>query len=175
MLVAATSSAYQFGQVVGMALVALIAYAVARRALTSGFGSPARAPVSASPDGAFLAVAPASSPYRPSGRDKAIALLAVVAAGAIIAAGVSSLLPERPAGPWSTGVGASLKAGFMNGCRYSGPDKYCGCLFDRISSLPAYDTPSKFASLQYAVQRAQTGDPTAIPQPVVNAVRACKG
>jgi hypothetical protein len=175
MLVAATSPAYELGQVIGMALVALIAVAVVRRALTSGFGSPASAPASASPDAAFVALPAGSSSRRPSGRDKAIALLAVVAAGAIIAAGLSSLLPDRPSGPWSTAAGASLKAGFMNGCRSSGPDKYCGCLFDGIASLPAYDTPREFATLQYAIQRAQAGDPTAIPQPVVNAVRACKG
>jgi hypothetical protein len=102
-------------------------------------------------------------------------MAAVVAAGVIITAGASSLLGERPTGPWATGPGASLKAGFMNGCRASGPDRYCGCLFESISSVPPYDTPNGFATLQYAVERAKSGDQSAIPQVLVDAVHTCKG
>jgi hypothetical protein len=141
---------YHVGQAAGMAVVLIVALLVVRRALERGFGA----------------------------RDKAIALFAVAAACAIVTLGLGSLTGGAEAsGPWSTPAGVSMKAGFLAGCKHSGAGAgSCKCLFDRISSVPPYDTPRGFATLIRSVERArQTQDPRALPGAVVTAIQVCGG
>jgi hypothetical protein len=179
-----SSTAYQLGRVAGMAVVALIAYAVARHALTRGFVKPA--PVTAAPVAdsapawpgqprAFVPAAPRV--HVPSGLDKAIALAAVVAAGVVLVAGANSLLAEHASGPWAKSPGVEIKAGFEDGCSASGTARStCQCVFSRITSVPPYDTPSGFATLQNGLQTfARTGSVTDIPPVMIAAVRGCRG
>ena len=78
--------------------------------------------------------------------------------------------------PWTSGQGAQMKAGFLDGCQATSATFVdCGCAFEHMTSSPPYDTPSGLATLAGPVQVAQqTGNPRDIPDVLVSAMQACQ-
>lgn len=154
-----TSTSYQIGQFVGLAFVLVLAFAVLRRAATTGFGSRA---------GGLL--------------NRSIVVAAVVIAAGYLAYGAKEGMFESGAGAgtqqaWSTQEGVNLKAGFIAGCSQNqeARDRICECVFNRIASAAPYDTPAGFeANLLPAVRRFQeTRQPSTLPVAYVSAARSC--
>jgi hypothetical protein len=139
-------SAYQLGRSIGTSLLVLLLVALVWRTLSSRRSRRARVT-----DGVAAAV-----------------VAALLVAGATRPSPVDDL-PDA----WSSPAAAELRAGFIAGCEQTAPAQLdCGCVFSSLSSVPPYDTPRGFATLQDVLAGAER-DPAALPGPVVAAVRTC--
>ena len=79
-------------------------------------------------------------------------------------------------GSWSSARGANLRAGFVAGCEHGRADLVatCECVFARITSLPAYDTPDRFETLVPTARRALAdGSVNELPPELLAAGRSC--
>jgi hypothetical protein len=77
---------------------------------------------------------------------------------------------------WSSGQGAQMKAGFIDGCEAhnTGNVVDCGCAFDHVTAEPPYDTPDGLASLYEPSLAAQQSRNLAdVPAVMMSAIRAC--
>ncbi len=184
------STAYHVGEVTGLVVVIGLAAIVIRRALTRGFGGPAAA-ATPSPESSFsgLLVGSASTPPTsreplaarstsgPGTRNLLIVAVAVILATAYVASSISrGLLDSGSTGPWSTGEGANLKAGFIAGCGKGvvSRTQTCECVFARLSSMPPYNTLSGFEQLGAALRAfEQTRDRSTLPVALLSSVRGC--
>jgi hypothetical protein len=114
---------------------------------------------------------------RPPGRARKTDVIAALLFGAIFVAGLVRLVDHRLGDPWDTQQGKELRAGFIAGCGPNEPLRSsCECLFEQLTSRPAYDTPAKFATLAGPIETAaRTGDPRTLPPDVRAAVAHCGG
>jgi hypothetical protein len=88
----------------------------------------------------------------------------------------SKLIGSKSTKTWTSAQGESVRRDFIAGCSStSGSVSYCECLFNRLSSVPPYNTPSGFDGLEASLRRAvRTADVNALPPAMVNAARACR-
>jgi hypothetical protein len=102
-----------------------------------------------------------------------IALLVILGGGIVIGAIVGPRSAE--ASSWSSQQGIDARAGFIDACNQSaGARLDCGCVFDHLIAVPAYNTPAGFETLAGPIQQfEQTGDTSYIPAAYVAAVTAC--
>jgi hypothetical protein len=105
---------------------------------------------------------------------KTVILLFVMVA---LAWNANKLIEGKSPQTWTSAQGDSLRRDFMAGCSAaSGSVSYCECLFDRLSSVPPYNTPSGFAGLEGSLERAlRTRDVNAVPPAVIGSLRLCRG
>ena len=148
-LLAGASTAYQTGQILGMAALAALLVALIRRWMNARTESRART---------------------------TDAIAAVVVAALLIGGIVRLVAGADRDDPWKTDQGVQLKAGFMAGCHDSANGLVdCGCAFKHITSVPPYDTPSGFASLSGPVDAAKaSGDPRDLPAVLMSALSSCR-
>src|SRR5207302_2146616 len=100
----------------------------------------------------------------------------VVVAGALFVVGLKSVLANASNPAWSTNQGVNLRAGFIAGCTngVSSRQSKCECVFQHVSSVPPYDTPSGFEQLAVALRRAgETRNVAAVPAALIDAGRPC--
>ena len=156
-----SSTAYQAGQLTGLAFALVLAVYVIHRAMTRGFGSKRR---------------PA--------REATIALIATLIAGAYLISGVQGGMFESTSSAnasgsgegWSDAKGAEVRAGFLAGCSQSvqSREAICECVFSRISALPDYNTPRSFETLAASLASfQQTHQISSLPAAMVSAIRSC--
>jgi hypothetical protein len=146
---AAASTAYQTGQYLAMATMAVGLVLLIRRAVDQ---------------------------KRPS-RSRATDVVAALVVGALLVGGIVRLGGDGDRNdPWKNGEGAQMKAGFINGCKSNSAGVIdCSCAFDHLTSAPPYDTPPGLATLVAPVRAAQqSGDPADIPAALISAMEACR-
>ena len=114
---------------------------------------------------------------RPPGRARKTDVIAALLFGAILVAGLVRLADHHLGDPWDTQDGKEMRAGFIAGCGSDEPLRSgCECLFERLTSRPAYDTPEKFATLAGPIEAlVRTGDLRVLPPDVRAAVADCGG
>jgi hypothetical protein len=146
---AGASTAYQTGQYLGMATLAVVLVLLVRRGINHDRQS----------------------------RSRGTDLIAALVVAALLIAGVVRLGGDGDRGdPWKAGEGAQMKAGFINGCESTSAGLVdCGCAFDHLTSAPPYDTPPGLATLAGPVQAAQQSrNPGDIPAVLLSAMEACR-
>ena len=153
------STAYQIGEFLGLAFILVLAFAVLRRAVTTGFG------------------------HGRGALNVSLGMAAALIAGACLVHGAKDGMFEAgtSAGStqnaWSTRDGVNLRAGFIAGCSHSVAARaaVCECVFDRVASTPPYNTPEGFeVNLAPAIRRARAaGQPQRLPVVLVSAARQC--
>jgi hypothetical protein len=149
-----SSTAYNVGELAGLAVVLVLAVAIVRRARGAGLGR-----------------------VRNRARDMWVSIGVLLVAGAVIVSAVDNGVLERGGGhPWSTQRGIDIRAGFIAGCMRGERERAarCECEFRRITALPAYDTPQRFEALEPMFRRALADhDARELPADLVAAVRSC--
>jgi hypothetical protein len=148
------STSYHVGEVIGLVVVLVLAGAVVRRALTAGVGR-----------------------VRNRSRDRWIAAGAVlVAVSFLVSAANAGIFNSGGGSAWSSQRGINIRAGFIAGCAHGRTDVLttCECAFQRMTSMPAYDTPDRFEAVVPIFRRALV-DHSAndLPPDLVAAVRSC--
>jgi hypothetical protein len=77
---------------------------------------------------------------------------------------------------WATTEGVNARAGFIAGCSQQDASRVsrCECVFERLSKVAPYDTPSAFATLDASIETyRQTRNVNALPPPLIAAIRTC--
>jgi hypothetical protein len=146
---AGASTAYQTGQYLAMATMAVGLVLLIRRGIDQSRTS----------------------------RSRMTDLIAALVVGVLLVAGLVRVGGDGDRNdPWTSGEGAQMKAGFINGCESTSAGVIdCGCAFDHLTSAPPYDTPPGLATLAGPVRAAQqSGNPANLPAVLVSAMNACR-
>jgi len=71
-----------------------------------------------------------------------------------------------------TSTGTKIYKNYMDGCRKTGRESACTCIFERITAVPPYTTPEGFASLNaQTMQSLFTG--RGIPNVLLESATVC--
>jgi hypothetical protein len=126
--------------------------------------------------GLVLLIRRAINQNRPS-RSRGTDVIAAVVVAVLLVGGLVRLGGEGDRNdPWKSGEGAQMKAGFINGCESTSAGVIdCGCTFDHLTSAPPYDTPPGLATLVGPVRAGQqSGNPANLPAVLLSAMDACR-
>lgn len=172
MLTLVTMTAYESGMKAAPLLPAafLVAFVLrARRNASPAAPAPVRS-------GGLATEAAEPARARRAFRRGDIVAIAVAAVWLVATIGYVATSDGGSSDAWSGSEGASMRAGFVNGCQQSANGLVdCGCVFEALSANPEYDTPAGFASLAPVVQRATVrNDPKLLPAAYLAAVRGCR-
>src|SRR2546425_10045121 len=73
----------------------------------------------------------------------------VLVVAAMVTFGLKDLLASGSRSAWSTSEGINLRAGFIAGCSHEVSSRVgkCECVFEHVSKVPPYDTPTGFMGM----------------------------